>query len=52
MKKNEKKSANNKDTIKKKEWKKPVFVTITREEVRKHIQAAARSGGCGGVNSR
>ena len=36
----------NKDSIKKKEWKKPIIFTVTQEELRKHIRAAARSGTC------
>lgn len=29
-----------------KSWKKPTFSTITAEELKSHIQAAARSGSC------
>ena len=29
-----------------KQWRKPVFATISAVELKKHIQAASRSGGC------
>jgi len=32
--------------MKKKEWKAPTIVTISSKELKKHIQAAARSGVC------
>ena len=44
----EKKENRKNDIVKKKQWKKPVIITITKEELSKHIRAAARSGGCMG----
>jgi len=42
-----------KKVITKKQWTKPIVITLIAEELRKHIQAAARSGvSCGGVNAR
>ena len=32
--------------LKIKKWEKPTFITITNQELKKHIQAAARSGNC------
>ena len=31
-----------------KQWRKPVFTTISAVELKKHIRAAARSGSCAG----
>ena len=36
------------ETHKKNVWKTPKFITIKRDEIKKHVQAAARSGDCVG----
>ena len=38
--------------VEKKAWRKPTYITIHQEEIAKHIQASACSGGCIGGNAR
>ena len=52
---NEKKEVDKKEesnVIKKLKWRRPTFISISADEIARHISAAARSGMCGGGNVR